>query len=61
MNTVVRTFVITFMRSIIPMDINLNVTADVLADVHVAKLLYVCASGIISETGGIRSPRVASK
>ena len=30
----------TDVRSSIPIDINLNVTADVLADVHVAKLLY---------------------
>ena len=47
MNLIVQTFVITFMRSSIPIDINLNVMADVLADVHVAKLLYVCPSGII--------------
>ena len=61
MNPVVQTFVVTFMRSSIPIDINLNVTADVLADVHVAKLLYVCPSGIILGICGTRSPRVASK
>lgn len=42
------------MRSDIPKDINLNVTVDVTADVHIAKLLYDCLSGIISAVCGMR-------
>lgn len=50
-----------YVRTNIPANINLNVSAYMSADVYVAKLVHGCSLSLISSSLGIRLPGVAQK
>lgn len=50
-----------YVRTSIPTNINLNVSAYMSADVYVAKLVNGCSLSLISGSLGIRLPGVAQK
>jgi len=50
-----------YVRTNIPANINLNVSAYMSADVYVAKLVHECSLSLISSSLGIRLPGIAQK